>query len=339
MVIVIGAGVMGAATAYALARRGQPVVLIEQFFIGHKRGSSHGASRIFRLSYPDPMYVSMAQQALPLWRALEGESGEPLLMTTGGVDTGTALAEHAAALTACGAPFELLEGAKLNSRVQGLHLPPDQTALFQPDAGVVAADRAVAVFARRAAARGAEVQEGVKALSVEQHDGWSEVRTNKGRLSARAVVVTAGAWAVGLLDEAAIELAVRPTRETIAYFRLDAVPPTVVDWAEPAVYALASPGHGIKAGEHRAGPTVDPDEEGPPDQASIARLRAWVAERYPDADPDPHHAETCLYTNTPDNDFDLERHGDIVVGSPCSGHGFKFAPLIGERLADLALHG
>jgi sarcosine oxidase len=108
-----------------------------------------------------------------------------------------------------------------------------------------------------------------------------------------------------------------------------------VDWGEPTVYALADPGRGIKAGEHIAGPTTDPDAAGEVDRDTVARLTDWVAGRFPGAPAEPWHAETCIYTNTDDQRFLVERHGPIVIGSPCSGHGFKFAPLIGQRLADL----
>jgi sarcosine oxidase len=133
---------------------------------------------------------------------------------------------------------------------------------------------------------------------------------------------------------------VTPTRETVAYFGHDdpLSLPTLVDWSDPtALYALASPGQGLKAGLHHTGPVIDPDEEGAVDAEIVARLAAGVRERYVRAAPEPHGAETCIYTNTSDESFVLERHGRIVVGSACSGHGFKFAPLIGERLADLAV--
>jgi sarcosine oxidase len=162
-----------------------------------------------------------------------------------------------------------------------------------------------------------------------------EVRTEEGTFTARSAVVTAGGWARDLLASAGIDLPVWVTRETVAYFELERKPPTLVDWGDPTVYALFSPGHGLKAGRHIAGPEVDPDGEGSPDPESVDVVGEWVARHYPQAAP-VHHSETCLYTNTDDQRFILERHGNVVVGSPCSGHGFKFAPLIGERLADLA---
>jgi sarcosine oxidase len=148
-------------------------------------------------------------------------------------------------------------------------------------------------------------------------------------------VVAAGAWSRQLLSGVGIDLRVRVTRETPVFFSLRVPPPIVVEWRDPPIYALPSPAFGLKAAEHHAGPETDPEESGAPSEASVVRVRAWVAERFPDAGSAPAHAETCLYTTTKDERFILERHGAIVVGSACSGHAFKFAPLVGERLADL----
>jgi sarcosine oxidase len=136
-----------------------------------------------------------------------------------------------------------------------------------------------------------------------------------------------------------VKLPVVVTRETVAYFAHEQeMPlPILVDRGSPFVYSLPDPGHGIKAGGHHTGPPTDPNEPGKVDPGMVDLLSAWVGRHYPGADAHPHHAETCLYTNTADESFILERHGPVVVGSPCSGHGFKFAPLIGERLARLAL--
>jgi monomeric sarcosine oxidase len=335
-VIVVGAGVMGSATAYALAARGRRVVLVEQFRVGHKRGSSHGASRIFRFSYPDERYVQMAMESLPLWRDLERQSGVALLHTTGGIDRGKPLEDHVDALTGRGASFEMLDGAAASALWPDLNLPRGEPALFQPDAGIVYADRAVQAFAEGALRAGAEILQGIRVHTIRPGSDRVDLETSGGELTAEVVVVTAGAWATPLLDTAGVTLDTKPTRETVAYFNFAGTVPTLVEWGEPSIYALPSPGHGIKVGEHIAGPHADPDQEGGPSSESIERLRRWVADRFPTAESRPHHAETCLYTNTPDQHFVLERHGRVVVGSPCSGHGFKFAPWIGNRLADLA---
>lgn len=347
---------MGVATAAALARRDRRVVLLEQFEFDHTRGSSHGRARIFRFSYPDPLYVSMAQESLALWTTLEARARQQLIIPTGGLDTGKGLQDHVLALEQCGAGFELLTGADLGLRFDSISLPADQDVLYQPHAGVIAADRAHAAFRQWAESNQAELRSTTKVTAIEPSDLQVTLQTAAGhaeatdasspsqdlitgdQIEARSVVITAGAWAKDLLASVDIELNVRPTRETVAFFAMDGpFPPTLVEWGEPSGYGLGSPGEGIKVGEHQAGPEVDPDEDGSPDAESISRLQQWVKQRYPKAEPEPHHAETCLYTNAPDDRFILERHGRIVVGSPCSGHGFKFAPLIGERLAQLAM--
>jgi sarcosine oxidase len=167
------------------------------------------------------------------------------------------------------------------------------------------------------------------------------VETDHETYRASVVVVTAGSWVRDLVEPLGIEIEVRPTRETVAYFGLDesAEVPSLVEWSEPAGYALRSPGQGVKAGEHGTGPDADPNQEASPRREAVERIGAWVGRRFPDVDPEPHLAETCLYTNTRDESFILERHGPVVLGSPCSGHGFKFAPWIGRRLADLATSG
>jgi sarcosine oxidase len=335
--VIIGGGVMGAATAWALAGSGKSVLLLEQFELGHKRGSSHGASRIFRFSYPDSTYVRMAIEALPLWRRVEAESGEQLLTVTGGLDRGDTVADNARALAECGVPHEVIDGREASRRFSMLSLPGDEPALFQADGGILAADRTLAALITLARAGKVAVRQGIKVLHLAEAEPSVRVVTADESFEAGVAVVTAGAWAGPLLETAGLRLPLRPTRETVAYFEMEGEPPpTLVDWGMPAAYALSSPGQGIKVGEHQAGPTVDPHIDGAPDQASVGRLSAWVRQRFPAASPTPHHSETCLYTNTPDDSFILERHGRVVVGSPCSGHGFKFAPLIGQKLAALA---
>jgi sarcosine oxidase len=335
-VAVVGVGVMGAAAGRALAKSGKKVALLERFAIGHARGSSHGSARIFRFSYHDPQFVAMAQEALPLWRELEREADEPLITRTGGLDVGTIVPRHAAALSSCGVDFEMLEGAEANRRYPGLTLPPEEEVLFQPDSGVIAAERAWRKVAAAAVAAGADLWEHTEVTELIVRGDRVELVTAGKRIQAETVLVTAGAWAGDLLAPLGIPLDVVPTRETVAHFRtgLQEIP-VMVAWSDPAFYSLPTAELGIKAGEHIAGPHAHPDQEGAPDAGSVSRLSRGVAERFSDVDPRPHLVETCFYTNTADAHFILERHGPLVVGSPCSGHGFKFAPLIGQRLAGL----
>ena len=331
---------MGCAAARSLAKLGMKVVLLERFRLGHKRGSSHGRTRIFRFSYPEASYVAMAQESLGLWRDLEREAGTELVHRTGGLDAGAHISNNAAALKECGAEHEIIDGARVAERYPALSLGADTPVLFQPDSGVIFADASIASFATSAMDADADVIEEREVIAIEPGADSVVVRTPGGDFEAGCIVVTAGPWAKGLLATVDIELPVRPTRETIAFFPAEtSALPTYVEWGDPSIYSLPSPGQGLKVGEHIAGPVADPDDAQVVDEASVARLEKWVGERFPGLDNTARLTEACFYTNTKDESFILERHGNIVVGSACSGHGFKFAPLIGKRLAELATEG
>src|SRR5919198_1984449 len=316
-VAVIGGGVMGLATGWALKRRGHEPVVYEQFEVGNPRGSSHGRSRIFRLAYAEDHYVRLAQEALPLWRELEAESGTTILELPGLVEIVRTLEESTAhTLERCGVAWEQLEREEAERRYP-IRVPEKSFVVVQPEAGIARADKALKAFAR-----GLDVRE--------------NTRTHPDEVEAEAVVVTAGSWVNELLDE---PLDMKVTRETLCYFRPDAggrPVPSVVSFKPHRhthdMYSLADPKYGLKVGAHHAGPEVDPNVPGGPEPELIDRITAWARETYRLADPDPAAAETCMYTTTPDETFILEPRGRIVVGSPCSGHGIKFAPAIGERL-------
>lgn len=341
MIAVVGAGVMGLATAWALASRGHDVVALEQFELDHRRGSSHGRSRIFRLSYPETDWVALAQDALRGWRELKAETGTEILVHHGLVDAVRDVEARARALAERGVRFEVLTGAQARERFC-LAYPDEAALLFQPDAGIVRADVARRAFRDAAAARGAEVREHARVERLEAH-AEAVVLHGTDAVTVDAVVIAAGGWVAGLTGPLGIDVPVTVTRETVAYFgvREGWTPPSVIDdlddhHAGESLYALAAPGVGLKAGVHRAGQPTEPDEEGSPDPRLVGQVSDWVRRRFPAADPAPLAAESCLYTSAPGDRFVLERHGRVVVGSPCSGHGFKFAPAVGERLADLA---
>jgi sarcosine oxidase len=317
---IIGAGVMGLATGWALKRRGHEPVVYEQFRVGHKHGSSHGRSRIFRLAYAEEEYVRLAQEALGLWRELEAESGESLLELHGLVEVVRTLEESTApTLERCGVAWERLDRREAERRYP-IRVPEESFAVVQPEAGIVRADKALEALAR--------------ALEIRV-----ETRVRPDEVDADVVVVTAGSWVNELLDD---PLPVKVTRETVCYFRpeRDGPIPSLVSFKPDRhthdMYSLADPKHGLKVGAHHAGPEADPNVPGEPEPELIARISDWAGETYRLADSDPVDAESCMYTSTADQTFVLERRGRLVVGSPCSGHGFKFAPAIGERLADLA---
>jgi sarcosine oxidase len=310
---------MGCATAWALRERGVEVTLHEQFELDHDRGSSHGRTRIFRVAYPEVEWVRLAQEAYAGWRDLD-----PDVLGLYGLIELVADPEQtsARALDECGVQYRLLDRDEV--RELGANLPEGWTALHLADAGVVFADRARHAFLTAA---GVEVETNRRIESTDE-------------LDADVVVVTAGSWVRDLVPDVPVKV----TRETIAYFRCEGPPPpSIVDLnAETGghgMYSLHDPVHGLKAGAHHAGAETDPDTEGEPDPVIVARISAWVRDRFPDVDPTPVEAQSCLYTTTADESFVLERRGRVVVGSACSGHGFKFAPAVGRRLAALALEG
>lgn len=350
-VVVVGAGVMGSSTAWWLARAGVDVLLLERFAAGHDRGSSHGAARVFRLAYADPLYAGLARHALGPWRELEDEADERLLTPTGGIDHGDAepLDRIAGALSQIGAPFEYLSEQQVSERWAGLRI--DGTAFFQPDAGVIAADATVAALQRCAAIRGAETRFEEPAREIRPRSEEVIVTTERDEVRAGVVVVTAGAWLAKLVDGVVRLPRLTITQEQPAYFapRAADLPwPVFIHRTRPGisggatlgglpVYGLPTPGHGVKVGEHGTGPVVDPDQRTDPDPAGIERLARYVERWLPGLDPSPRSVISCLYTTTPDEHFVLGRTGRIVVGSPCSGHGFKFAPALGRTLSELAL--
>jgi sarcosine oxidase len=324
-VAVVGAGVMGLATARELAKRGHDVDVHEQFDLLHTRGSSHGTSRIFRLSYPEEEWIRLAQRAYALWCEVEKESGARLLELHGLVDVDIDPTERLRAFAACGVDFEELSPADVRQRF-GFAYDEIPRLVFTADAGISLAAEAVRTLADEARRHGARIHERSRVERLEDVD-------------ADVVVVTAGGWAPALLSAGGIELAASPTRETIAYYRLreDGVFPSLIDELhEHQYFALAAPGVGVKAGLHHSGAPTDPDRDEGPDAEIVSAVSAWVARRLPRVDPSPLHAESCIYTSTADLRFVCERRGRIVVGSACSGHGFKFAPAVGEQLADLA---
>ena len=212
--------------------------------------------------------------------------------------------------------------------------------------GIIGAGGIGQAFAAHVAKAGYEVivsnSRGPESLAglVSQLGPRARAGTRQEAAQANVVVVTAGAWARPLLASAGIDLPVTPSRETVAFFPVapGTALPVFVEWVDGPgpLYALASPGQGLKTGWHHTGPEANPDDKGKIERSVVERMAAWVGERFPAVKPVPHHTETCLYTNTADESFILERRGPVVVGSACSGHGFKFAPAIGERLAHLA---
>lgn len=346
-VAVVGSGVIGSATARALGRRGVQAALLEQFDPGHARGSSHGATRIFRLSYPEPGYVRMAVAAGEAWTRLQADAGEELLVRTGGLDAGPGAGSCASALAQCGVPHAWLAAGEMRARFPGIAVQPGERMLFQPDAGVCLAGRAVGALQRLARRDSVAIRAQTTVLGIEPGAGGVVLHTSAGAISARAAVIAAGPWSEGLLAGAVPRVPrLTATVQQVRYFAARGAGggrwPTLIEWpsAGPGWYVVPMAGSapGVKVAAHVPGRPVDP-RDGPfeVDPALEEEAAAYVRRRLPGLAPAGLAAETCLYTMTADEDFILDRAGPVVVGGGCSGHAFKFGPLLGEMLADLAL--
>jgi sarcosine oxidase len=354
--IVVGLGAMGSAAAAHLAARGQRVLGLERFAPGHERGSSHGLTRIIRLAYFEhPSYVPLLRRAFELWRELETSAGERLLHVTGGLDVGAeGSSVFEGSLLACrehALVHEVLDAAALAARVPAWRPAPDARAVLQPDGGFLAAERSVAALATRAAADGAELRFGERVREWSAASGRVRVATDAGEHEAGALVLAAGAWMPALVPELAPVLVAE--RQVLGWFAVarrelfaPARFPVFVLAAEEGIY-YGFPEHavpGFKIGRyHHLGERVEPDalERAcrPDDEAA---LRAAVRRYFPAADGALLDAKPCLFTNTPDEHFLLDRHPsapEAILVSPCSGHGFKFAPVVGEIVADLVERG
>jgi len=355
-VAVIGLGAMGSAALLHLARRGLHVAGLEQFEPGHDRGSSHGETRIIRLGYFEhPSYVPLVRAALPLWRALERDSGKALLRITGiieiGVPDGTLVAGTLHSARTHGLPHEVLDAATVMRRFPAFRLPPDFVGVLQPEAGILAPEPAIHAQIALALAAGAQLRSNERVHAIEPTLAGVRVVTDRAVIEARHAVVAAGPWLPQLLPGFPVPL--RVTRQVVgwfapsdpAIFAPDRCPIFMIENTGGVFYGFPRGSKpGIKfAKHHHADEAVDPATPvRPMDAGDEALLRAALAAHLPSANGELLASQTCLYTMAPDGDFILDRLPGapaIVVASPCSGHGFKFAPVIGEILADLVTEG
>jgi sarcosine oxidase len=352
---VIGAGLLGLSAAWSLSRRGWTVDVLEAADdVGHALAGSKGDARIFRLGYPERHYIAMAIAADALWRELEERSGRRLLHVTGQLDFGDvdAIETLANSMMNLGEPVERLTTREAAARFPGVVLPGP--ALLEPRSGVLAASeclRALQETCRLPVHTGSHVRrldDDGDGVTVHCADG-SDVRAD-------VVVDCAGPHALSLLGERAQPVGAPPSLPQVAYFRaagsgaVDAGRlPVFIEWGDTMVYGLPVPGSGPHAGtfkvsHHTPGPTfrsydpaaTPPRALGADDPRLLPVLTDAVRRLLPGLDPEPVATERCVYDNSTDTDFVLDRVGNVVIGCGTSGHGFKFGPLLGELLADLA---
>lgn len=348
--IIIGAGIAGSSAAFALSQS-QRVLVLEQFPFLHTHGSSHGGSRIFRHAYEDTRYVDLAVRAQQLWHELEAKTGERLLYPTGGLDFGPAdnpelrLIEQA--LTLVGRPFEKLTANEVRERFPAFYLSSDAVAIYQPDAGILAATRCVNTLLRASAARGAALQDNEAVRTIDYAQDRVRVTTDKSSYEAGQLVVTGGAWLAETLYE--LELPLPIEQQQVIYVRVtdgarhapSRMPLFINRDSRAEVYGFPLFDHptAIKISDHAGAPTITLTER----RRDLMQARATETLKrartfLPHLTDEIVDYSMCLYTKTPDEHFILDRHpahSNVVIAGGFSGHGFKFGSVIGEVIAGL----
>jgi sarcosine oxidase len=351
-VVVCGLGATGSAALRELSHRGLRVLGIERFTPGHDRGSSHGATRIIRLGYFEhPSYVPLLRRAYELWRTLEELSGKKLLQITGiaeiGPPEGSLIKGVLASVRTHSLRHELMSAEALMRRFPAFQLPPQYTAVVQPDGGFLAAEPSIHAMLALAKNTGAAIRTGETIRTIEPHSTGVRIITDRASLDAGAAVIAVGPWINSMLPN--LQAPLRVTRQVMAWFvpgnpelfQLGRFPVFLLESRHGIHYGFPLDGDGrVKIAKHHHGDeTVDP--ETCDRTISIADenvIRAALVDHLPSANARLSAAASCLYTVAPDGDFvidSLPGHSHVVIASPCSGHGFKFAPVIGEILADL----
>jgi sarcosine oxidase len=354
-VIVVGLGAMGSAALYHLASRGVKVLGVDRFVTPHIHGSTHGRTRIIREAYYEhPCYVPIVQRAYDLWASLEREAGEPLFVQTGGLMIGPPEGElFAGALrsaTEHGLAHSILEPSEVHRRFPGFRVPEGSRALHEPRAGLLLPEKIVEAHLALARRAGATILTGVTVTSWDADDGV-RVDTDVGELRASTLILAAGPWLPALIPD--LDLPLEVERQLFHWFEpashpewYDAAhsPISLIEYAADRFFAtFPDVGHGVKAGIHHEGAVIDIDAPRvPASDAEGAEMKALLARYLPEAAGRILDRATCVYTNTPDHDFLLDRHPahpNVIIASPCSGHGFKFSSAIGEILAEIVTTG
>ena len=357
-VIVVGLGAMGSSTAYHLARAGARVLGLEQFDIPHALGSSHGSSRMIRLAYYEhPDYVPLLRRAYELWDELEAESNQKIIHLTGGLYTGPPASEVLSgsiqAAQRYGLGHELLSRAELASAFPQFTVPDDYIAMLDHAGGFVLPERAITAYCDLAMRRGAELHGREPVLEWQSTPAGVSVRTAKDTYAAAHLVFCGGAWSGKLVRDLGVPLTV--SRQFMAWFWPRN--PETFDLGRFPVWAIDPPdgsfiygfpihpegSAGMKIAFHAQGPMTDPDTDARvPTPADEQSLRPELQRFLPDAGGPLLSMRVCLYTNSPDHSFIVDRHprhANVTVACGFSGHGFKFAGVMGEAIADLATKG
>lgn len=356
-VVVAGLGAMGSAAVYHLAKAGCSVLGLDAHTPPHSFGSSHGLTRIIREAYWEhPLYVPLVRRAYELWADLELESGEVLYRRTGGLmigmPGGSLVGGTLRSIREHGIGHEVLSVSEIASRYPVIGIPDDKmVGVLEHRAGMLFPEKCIEAHLRLAAARGAELRYGEPVAGWKPDGSGVRVSTPAGEYRAGRLLISAGAWASKLLEGLGLPLSVE--RQVLVWFKPSSDPRAFEPENLPIflweygnnhmIYGFPDTGQGVKVAFHHNGRIVDPDRIDRTVGASdIEDLRIVLSQFMPGAGGEVLQSAVCMYTNTPDGHFliDFYPHSDkVLIASPCSGHGFKFAPAIGEALCRLSIDG
>ena len=358
--IVLGAGGVGSAAAYYLAKSGQKVLLLEQFELNHQQGSSYGFSRVIRYTYDNPIYIELMRAAYPLWFALQEEAGEQLYVKTGGLDFGFPSEETfqklKQSMDRAGLDYEYLEKKEVDRRFPQFNLDDGMAALFQADTGLLKASRCVLAHVRLAQKYGATVCDRTPVIKIIPHSDRVEIKTETETYLAERLVITAGSWSKALLAEQGINLPLKIMPCQLGFYQPKSAKfkpgnfpvffahmngeygemPYGIPHEDESIGVKVTTFYGWQTVDHPSEVDYNPDEEW------VEYIRNFSRQYIPDAAGETISTRRCLYTLTPDKHFVVDNHPNyphIAFGAGFSGHGFKFTTLMGKMLAELALKG
>ena len=363
--MVVGLGANGSSTLYHLSRTGKKVIGIDRFTPPHTHGSSHGESRIIRQAYyEDPVYVPLLKAAYTEWGRLEKASDKKLFLKTGGLmlgnkDTAVVRGSKLSADTH-GIPYEYLDAAALRQRFPAFRPPDNAVGILEKEAGILFPEECIRTFLDQAAAKGAAIHYNEPVIKIEPAAGSIAVTTTKERYSVGSLVLSAGAWTNQLLSGLHSSDAMPPLtslpltvkRQVLFWFANDNtrdhdrflpanMPIYIWEYTEGKMfYGFPDLGTGIKIAPHHRGRSIDPDQLTQDVSREEIEEMKDIAREYMGMNPVFEKSVVCMYTNTPDENFIIDHHpgaANIIIASPCSGHGFKFSSLTGRILSDMAL--
>jgi sarcosine oxidase len=353
-VIVIGLGATGSQALYQLAKAGQRVLGIDRYTPPHIYGSSHGQSRIIRQAYYEsPVYVPLVQEAYRLWQEQERLSNRTLFTQTGGLMLGAPdsilVKGSRRSAETHGLTYEYMDADTIHARFPVFYPTPDTVGVFEAAAGILFPEACIETALQLAQAHGAVCKLGEAVTSLTPQRNYVEVHTSNGTYTARQVIVSAGAWLDQLVPELALPLTV--ARQVVFWFdhaggrlqsfKPDQFPIYIWETEDTMFYGFPDLGNGLKVAFHHYGQPADPDNlnrQVAPQEVSAIE---GVIRKHFGVDPIFREAAVCMYTNTPDMDFIIDRHplhNNVIIASPCSGHGFKFASATGKILTNMAMN-